>query len=104
MTPPTQADGESTIMSQQDPKGVEHDTSVLQFPFKDGRLYWELRSERVQHREAKVTLVLNLPMNGVGEVRQTFPLSTEDQFQVVMWLARQLEVEIPSRPLHRRGH
>ncbi len=86
-------------------KGVEQDLSILRFAYKEGRVNWELRSDTIQHGSPKVTLVVNLAVNGIGEIQQTFPLSHDNQFQVVMWLARQLGVELPSiPPVGRRSH
>jgi hypothetical protein len=81
-------------MSDPEPKGVEQLISSLRFAYKEGGLYWELRSESVQQSKPKVTLVLNLQLNGVGEVQQRFPVSHANQIQVVLWLAKQLGVEL----------
>jgi hypothetical protein len=91
-------------MTHHDSNGVEQDISTLRFAYKDGHLFWELRSESVQHGQPKVSLLLNLQLNGVGEVQQTFPLSHGNQIQIVLWLAKQLGVELPNLLAPNRHH
>ncbi len=82
-------------MNATDAPGIEQELATLRFSFKDGQLYWELRSESVPNSKPKVSLVLHLVMSGVGEVEQSFPISRANQKQVFFWLAKVLGVEKP---------
>jgi hypothetical protein len=80
-----------------DVHGIEEDRSVLRFPFKD-KLWLELRSDTVHPQAQKITLAVNIPVNGM-EVQQTFPLSDKNQRHLVQWLVRQLG-EVPPIDAH----
>jgi hypothetical protein len=81
-------------MDQHSIKVVAQEASSLRFVYKE-RLSWEFRCEQQgQDGEQRFSLQIHLPIEGMGDVHQTFWIQREAVFQIVMWLARSMGVTV----------